>query len=758
MIRRILIFIIINILFFQCNSYFGQSAFVKGYIHDIKTNEPLIGASVVKSDNTGVITDSQGEFSINVEIKDTLRFNFLGYNERVEFIDLKNSDTLNLNIKLKQKEVKLDEVVVSESKFEQKITEVTVSMDIIKPDFIESQVVSSVETVLEKIPGVEIMDGQPSIRGGSGYSYGAGSRVLLLLNDLPLLSPDASDVKWNFLPLENVSQIEIIKGASSVMYGSSALNGVINFRTAFAKDKPVTKFNVYSGTYLNPKRKELIWWDKPRFYSNVNFLHSRKIKNSDFIIGLDYFSDMSYRENEYEKRGRVNINFQHKDKKIENLVYGINLNVMPFKKIDFFLWQNADSGAYRQNTDALNELSGLRLNIDPFITYYTKNGIKHSIKSRYYFTNNVFVEDNDKDSKAQSLYVDYQVFKKFNKELTLIGGITEKYSSILANLYSNHTGNELAAYVQMNKQIKERLRILLGFRAEQYFLDRQKENFQPVFRSGINYQLFEFTFLRASFGQGYRYPSIAEKFTTTNVGALNIFPNPDLKPEKGWSAEVGTNQAFKVKSWLMSVDFSGYLTEYSDMIEFTFGLYKPDSVQQATADHFGFKALNVSKALIAGYEISFSGKGNIANIPTKFNIGYTYTYPVDLDVLKNDSCITDSCKILKYRFKHSFKANLEFNYKRFSSGLNVVYHSKMINIDAVFTDPLIGAFILPGFAEYWKKYNKPYTILDYYITYSINAQSGIALNLKNLLNKEYTIRPGDVSPPRTISVKYFYKL
>ncbi|MCK7529808.1 MAG: TonB-dependent receptor plug domain-containing protein [Marinilabiliales bacterium] len=47
-------------------------------------------------------------------------------------------------------------------------------------------------------------------------------------------------IKWNFLPLENLSQVEIIKGASSVLYGSSALNGVINFRTADASNIPLT--------------------------------------------------------------------------------------------------------------------------------------------------------------------------------------------------------------------------------------------------------------------------------------------------------------------------------------------------------------------------------------------------------------------------------------------------------------------------------------------------------------------------------------
>ena len=48
----------------------------------------------------------------------------------------------------------------------------------------------------------------------------------------------------------------------------------------------------------------------------------------------------------------------------------------------------------------------------------------------------------------------------------------------------------------------------------------------PIFRTGINWQAADYTFLRASFGQGYRYPSIAEKYASTTLGSVKIFPNP----------------------------------------------------------------------------------------------------------------------------------------------------------------------------------------------------------------------------------------
>ena len=72
---------------------------------------------------------------------------------------------------------------------------------------------TSLDMILEKTSGISILDGQPSIRGGSGFSYGVGSRVLMLVDDLPMISGDAGDIKWNYLPVENINQIEIIKGS-----------------------------------------------------------------------------------------------------------------------------------------------------------------------------------------------------------------------------------------------------------------------------------------------------------------------------------------------------------------------------------------------------------------------------------------------------------------------------------------------------------------------------------------------------------------
>ena len=150
-------------------------------------------------------------------------------------------------------------------------------------------------------PGIEVMDGQASVRGGSGFSYGAGSRVLALIDGLPMVSADAGNIKWQFLPLENLSQVEIIKGASSVLYGSSALNGIINFRTADATNIPVTQFYAETGIFGKARNRNWVWWDTPRVFSNVSFSHLQKFGKTDLGVSANLLIDEGYRRLNDEK-------------------------------------------------------------------------------------------------------------------------------------------------------------------------------------------------------------------------------------------------------------------------------------------------------------------------------------------------------------------------------------------------------------------------------------------------------------------------
>ena len=650
-------------------------------------------------------------------------------------------------------------------------------MDVIKPEKLENNNTRQMDEVIKQIPGVDIMDGQPSIRGGSGYSYGAGSRVLILVDDLPMLSADVGDAKWNYIPVENVSQIEVIKGAASALYGSSALNGVINIRTAYPGDFPKTKITMYTGMYMNPERKELIWWGKTQpMFSGLSYLHTRKIGNLDFTVGGNFLINRGYRENNGEEHARTNINLRYRDKKIKGLSYGINGNIMEMDKTDFFLWQNADSGAWRQNPDGISETKGYRRNLDPYITYFDNKGNKHSLRTRYFGVSNEIVGDSLKNSFSDLYYAEYQYQKNMKNNYNGTFGISGSYAEINALLFGNHYSSNSSIYGQIDKKIKK-LTLSGGVRAEYYKIDQDQSitvlngdtinnsPVIPVFRMGANYNLFKYTFLRASFGQGYRFPSIAEKYTYTNLGALTIFPNPKIQPEKGWSAELGLKQGFKLADWNGFIDVAGFWTEYSNMMEYTFGFYDTltfDTLtlgkDMITLDNIGFQSRNVGYAQITGVDISINGAGKILGIPTTLMLGYTYTNPIDLTVDMTDTLNSSKSNILKYRYYHSIKGDVEFKYLKFSTGFSFVYNSFIINIDEAFQQELIqgmpSSAILPGLKEYREKHNKGILVIDYRVSFSVTEFSKLSLMVKNITNKEYMGRPGDIQPPRNLALQY----
>ncbi len=732
----------------------AQQSYVYGRITDESSGSPMAGVNIQAENTIGQTTDDFGNYNISLPPGNhILQFSFVGYADLVKKIFLNANDSLKLDLFLSPEAVTLNTAVVSAGLFMQKISDVSVSMAVIKPQLIQNRNSRSMESVLNQIPGVEVMDGQASIRGGGGYSYGAGSRVLLVLDELPLITADVGQVKWNFLPVETTAQVEILKGAASALYGSSALNGVINLRTVWPGLEPKTRINLYTGYYNKPIRKELgWWWESNPLFGGLRVSHAQKIKNLDLVAGMDAYSNDGFREMNYEEHFRFNVKLRYRPEKMKTLTYGISTNVQWQNTSDFFLWRNADSGAFLQQTSGVAPTKGFRMILDPWLQYFCKRNGKHSVRGRFYKVYNRFDNDADKNNGSELYYGEYRYYRKFIEKLDINIGLTGLYGNTQAELYGNHFNSNFAAFAQVDYKVTKRLSLSGGVRTEYYNLDNADNKISTVFRAGFNFKAAEYTYLRASFGQGYRYPSIAEKFTATSVGAINIFPNPDLQPETSWSSEVGLKQAYRIGTIQGFVDMAAFWTEYSNMIEFTFGIYKPDSAAHPTLKDIGFKSLNIGKARITGLDFNISGSGKIAGLNNQFFIGYTYMNPIDLgsDTLQND--------ILKYRFRHSVKADMQVDYQKFSFGFSFVYNSFMERIDAAFEDKILGQEIFPGLKIYRQEHNKGAVVFDIRTACRITTSTELSFIVNNLFNKEYMGRPGDIRPPRNFTLKFVLQL
>ncbi|MBL4658396.1 MAG: TonB-dependent receptor [Flavobacteriales bacterium] len=788
---------------------------ITGQIVDEK-GQPLIGANVVVDDSTGTATDIDGNFTIKVRPGlHKILCRFLGCDSQTQNITIVSGERFTLNVELKEAATDLGTVVVSAGKFEQRIEEVTVSMAVIDPELVESKGTTNMETAVNQAPGVMIIDSEPQIRSGSGYSFGAGSRVMIIVDDLPILSGDAGRPAWNFLPVENLEQIEIIKGASSVMYGSAALNGVINIRTAYPKDEPQTKINIYTGIYDNPKRKHAIYWDDSNpIFSGMNFFHSRKIGNWDLVIGGNLFSDNGYigpapeeavdsnkltlgtapdttnyyrQQNigEFENRTRMNTNIRYRHPKIEGLNFGINLNGMYSRSAGALIMLDTDTGMYRSFPGAITKTLKWVGNIDPFLNYYGKKGAKHTIRTRIYYIDNQ--NTNGQANQSTLYYGQYQYQKKFQKykDLIITSGITGNYSESNSQLYQGNEGGSplnfsgnYAIFMQLDKKFWDRVTISAGGRYETFRINKSDDEGKPVFRAGVSSRVLKETYVRASFGEGFRAPTIAEKYILTAIGPMAIYPNDDILSEKSWNAEVGIKQGVKAGKFYGYLDVAVFRQLITNSLEFSFGVYGDQSDPNVPNQGLGFKSINVGQAQISGVDASVVGKGQLGPFELNLLAGYTYTEPIALtpddtvqtgllfySTYAQTSSDTTGSSILKYRMKHLIKFDLNVKYKKLAVGMSMRYNSFMVAVDKVFEDLDDGGpyFILEGrlptgIHQYRvdRKGRGDY-VFDARISYELNESARVAFIVNNMLNREYMIRPLNIESPRTGQLQFTIK-
>jgi iron complex outermembrane receptor protein len=602
-----------------------------------------------------------------------------------------------------------------------------------------------------------------------------------------MLSPDIGDAKWNAIPMEQASQIEVLKGASSVLYGSGALNGIISLTEKEPTPQGKLTLKVQSGIYDNPRRSSLRWWNKNPTFHLVDVYGGKSFKRIGASIGANMFLDSGYRQGESEKRFRINGSLYFRPQKLTKIRTGLGYNFQ-YQDVNMFILWKSDTNCYQPMDGTLNRQKAIRFNIDPYFKYIDKKNNKHYLRTRYYLVTTGNNENYKDASFAQLFYADYQFQKKLYAGINLTAGASANIGSVKSWVFQDHISQNYAAYTQLESKFKN-LDLTAGMRLEYYQLDTMEMDSRyeyldslyipvyPVFRMGAHYALNKMSHLRLSLGQGVRFPSIAERFVSTSVGGLVIFRNPNLKPEKGWSGEIGYKQIVVIgKEWKGYFDVAGFINEYSNMTEFTFGYYNPFTgeslisngvldteayneliAQGLTLNNLvGFRATNAERARISGIEFSFNSQGKIGPVEVTSLLGYTYMNPISLnnDPSYKGTFSDTSTNILKYRFRHMAKADIQLGYKNFEIGFSNRYNSWMMNIDRVFEESIGTQQILPGLKEYREKNKKGAFVIDLRIAYSFLKHYRFNFIINNLLNAEYASRPGDIQPPRSFLVQF----
>ncbi|MCZ2357273.1 MAG: TonB-dependent receptor [Bacteroidia bacterium] len=782
---------------------------ISGKVTDKANGEVLIGTKVTGNGGEAVVgTNTDGKYSIQLSRKDTivLRFTYIGY-EPVEIKIIKTVATnLVKNIDMKEEGTQSEDVIITAARIEQKKEDLTISVETLNPKKLDNQASTNIMSAMEQTPGVQIMKDQPSIRGSSGYTYGAGSRVITLLDGLPMISANRNSVGFDLLPTDNIRQIEVIKGASSVIFGSGAMGGVINVLTADPTPEPKisirAKYKVFDNPPLikwtlkddngNPIKDTTISnnWDGRSAAQNpsIHFFYSQKIKSRlDLTTQLDLIKDTGFKQEEFSDRIRAIVMTKLYFPKLPGFYIGLNAQGSWDSSAAFIAWAGFPDSALIPGKGFLTYQYLPRYAIDPSISYLAKNGDHIIYRGRWFYA--IDRLSTPQSGTSSLIYNEIQYTKRLGKNITLINGVNYVGTLVKADsVFGKAKGNQYAAYVQAEAKFWDRLNISLGVRYQieditgdtaasveakgKYPIVKYRTMQEPIFRAGMSFRVLQGSFLRFSIGQGLRSPSVAERFTATAAGTIVVSPNPLIHIEKGYTAEAGIRQLYKFgEYWKGFIDIAAFKMDFKNMVEFYV-----DNDQFTRFGNLAFNAQNLSRATITGLEVSTVTAGKIGPILLNLTAGVTYMVPEDKNgnpdlngedkanefiqallvaqfhnrINPNNPVLAppDNPSFLKYRTKWMSRASLDLTYKRLTFTVNHRYLSHMINIDKVFLVALNGAI---NFRRYD---TNGFNVFDAILAYT-QGNSTVSFHVFNIMNELYATLPGAaMGEQRSFAVQY----
>ena len=671
----------------------------------------------------GTTTGARGEYRIaGVPAgRRTLVFSLVGYLRvvRPDVIVEEGKETV-LDVALVQTAIQSEQVVVTASKREQSLQDVPVSISVMDAAEISQRNSTSLEDALRYIPGVNMTGTQVNIRGSSGYSLGAGSRVLMLLDGIPFLAGDTGELNFESIPMGQVDRIEVVKGASSALYGSNALGGVVNIITKPIPETPETIVRTFGGLYNKPTYGQWDWSDKLRSFNGQSFSHMRRVGDLGVSVFFSRQIDDGYRQNDYRRR----FNFLMKTREDFSSTGSLTLNFgLAYQYMGQFLyWRNVDSALVTPLRHQSDNIKSTRYFLSGLYNTTFSDDFLFTVKAMWYHNDWGFQQSGDPErteSLSDGVRVEALSTLLPGGSQTLTCGVDGDIDMIGGGMFGDRRIGGLALFAQDEAKILNDLTLTLGARFDLQSVGLTGEGGQINPKVALLYRPVAGTALRASYGEGFRVPSLPEAFVEAGSTGLLAVPNKDLKPERSKSYEAGVSQSLGDYG---SIDLAAFRSDIDNLIEP--GLF-------AVGDGLQIQWRNVTRARVQGFETSFQAgffKGGVV-----CNFGYTYVYPEDLTL--ND--------ILKYRPRHLFHGDVRGKLGCLSASADFRFVSRIERID----DELVDAGVIPDGDQ-----RVPIYVTDIRLGADLSFAGiplSVSLNVNNLFQHNYVELIGNVMPPRT---------
>ncbi len=663
---------------------------LSGKIIDAASGEGLSYVNITFKDEMGhnTTSDHQGNFTINTLTKPYCRvvFSMIGF-QTIQ-LDSVSSSSDPIKIEMHPEAYLANEVVVSAARKSQSLNLAPASVGLVTRIQLEETGVRSFDDAFYSINGVTATRSSGanvqslSIRGSSEVAGGGiGNRVLLLLDGRPAITPESGGALWNLVPLGAIERIEVIKGAYSSLFGSSAMGGIVNVITRTPERTSQSSVNLHYGFF--GKAPAYSGYDKFNDFFGLDFTTSRRLGKFSYLFNLAGKSNDGNRENTafalYNGYAKFKFDFSPNRSLQLSAMYNDIYNDTPATWLSS-RYAYSVANYRKDDTQHRREWNG-----DFYYQAYAHSNLKYSTRFYYYGAHSDYVFNGDPENDSTNInkgkqFVDTeevmvhrlgnitQVDINIDDAHYLISGIEVMLDYVDGRpdtvLYGEHTASNFAAFVQDQITLSEKFILTAGIRYDYYQITGtyMEGNVNP--KVAAVYQLNNKVSIRGLLARAFRNPSIAERYTKFEQGGgLSFTTSPLLRAEKlTISAEVGT----KIKLNKIKFDVALFYNQYKDLISYL--------QRSAPNERLLFEVINLNKAIMKGFEIS----GDYSPIKEiTLQAGYTYLDAKDASKER----IND---VLPYKSKHTTYTNLLVNYKRFQLFFQMRSRSR---IDEVFIYP-----------------------------------------------------------------------
>ncbi|MBN2030495.1 TonB-dependent receptor [bacterium] len=567
---KAILYTLSSLLFFLSTLHAQQTGSIQGRIVDEKTEKPLSNVNIVLQKTVlGTSTDRDG-FYVIVSVPPgsySLQISMLGYQTKtIPNIVFRSGETTDLNISLTDTPIPMDPIVVTAGKHPQSLSVSTQAIDMVPYTEIIHRQSRTIPEALQRISGVHFNESNISIRGSSGYNViNVGSRVLLMVDGIPVLTSDLGAINWDMLPLIEIDHIEVVKGAGSALYGSSVIGGVINIITRTPSPNGRFQLMATAGIYDQPHYEEWHWTNRTLHYERIDGSYSRQFGPLGIGIHFSRYRTTGYMENneidqwngsgkwvwKISNSSRLDLYVGWNSTKMGWLIQWLSQNdpfeIAPFNKKDeakFKTWN-----VYAQYYLALSDRLGLKLRISHLVS---QMGSQFTTDDPNAF----------KPGQGTGWEIQADWIPAGFHHLTF--GNEFRWDISGSKYFGDHKGYTISPYLQDEWALLPRLTLICGMRLDRHVLIDEKTETEISPKIGLNMQPFDQSILRMSIGKGFRAATVLERYMKADYSGIHVMPNPDLKPEKSWLFDLGWRQSISSRGL---IEVSLFQTEYWDMIE-----------------------------------------------------------------------------------------------------------------------------------------------------------------------------------------------